>query len=61
MLYHQTKDILYVKQFMGHRRIESTLVYVQIDNALFQNTSEDFTCKVAETSDQVKPAHRGRV
>jgi hypothetical protein len=39
---------------MGHRRIESTLVYVQIENALFQNTSEDLTCKVAETSDQTK-------
>jgi site-specific recombinase XerD len=50
-LYHQTKDILYVKQFMGHRRIESTLVYVQIENALFQNMSEAFTCKVAETID----------
>lgn len=53
-LYHQTKDILYVKQFMGHRRIESTLVYVQIESALFVNTSQDFTCKVAETKDEIK-------
>jgi integrase/recombinase XerD len=53
-LYHQTRDILHVKQFMGHRRIESTLVYVQIESALFQNMSEDFTCKVALTSDEAK-------
>jgi integrase len=53
-LYHQTKDILYVKQFMGHRRIESTLVYVQIENALFQHASEDFTCKIAQTSDEAR-------
>jgi integrase len=53
-LYHQTKDILYVKQFMGHRRIESTLVYVQIESALFVNTSQDFTCKVAETKDEIQ-------
>lgn len=53
-LYHQTQDILYVKQFIGHRRIESTLVYVQVENALYQNTSEDWTCKVAETTEQVK-------
>jgi integrase len=53
-LYHQTKDILYVKQFMGHRRIESTLVYVQIESALFQNMTEDWTCKVAETQDQAR-------
>jgi integrase len=53
-LHHQTRDILHVKQFMGHRRIESTLVYVQIESALFQNMSEDFTCKVAQTSDEAK-------
>jgi len=53
-LYHQTKDILYVKQFMGHRRIESTLVYVQIEGAIFQNMTEDWTCKVAETQDQAR-------
>lgn len=53
-LYHQTKDILHVKAFMGHRRIESTLVYVQIESALYQSLSDDWTCKVAENSDQVK-------
>lgn len=53
-LYHQTKDILHVKAFMGHRRIESTLVYVQIESALYQSLSDDWTCKVAETTEQVK-------
>jgi integrase len=53
-LYHQTKDILYVKQFMGRKRIESTLVYVQIENALFQDISEGFTCRVAQTSDETR-------
>ena len=28
MLYHETKDILYVKQFLGHKRIDNTLFYV---------------------------------
>ncbi len=27
MLYHKTKDILYVKQALGHRRLEHTLIY----------------------------------
>lgn len=30
MLYHKTKDILYVKQQMGHKKIETTLVYTQL-------------------------------
>ena len=32
MLYHKTKDILYVKQQMGHRSIKSTMVYVNLIN-----------------------------
>ena len=30
MLYHKTKDILYVKQQMGHKKIETTLIYTQL-------------------------------
>ena len=32
MLYHKTKDILYVKQQMGHKRIENTLIYTHLIN-----------------------------
>lgn len=54
MLYHQTKDILYVKGFMGHRKIESTLLYVQLENALFQGDADNFTCRVARTPEEIK-------
>ena len=30
MLYHKTKDILYVKEQLGHRRLENTLVYTHL-------------------------------
>jgi integrase len=30
MEYHKTKDILYVMNLLGHRNIESTLVYTQL-------------------------------
>ena len=30
MLYDKTKDILYVKQQMGHSRIQTTLIYAQL-------------------------------
>ena len=38
MLYHQTKDILYVKQFLGHRKVETTLLYIQLSEVIFKNT-----------------------
>jgi len=30
LLYHKTKDILYVKQQLGHRRIENTIIYTHL-------------------------------
>jgi integrase len=30
MLYHKTKDILHVKQQLGHKKLETTLIYTQI-------------------------------
>ena len=47
MLYHQTKDILYVMQFLGQRNINNTLKYIQLEAALFTKKNEDFVCKVA--------------
>jgi len=41
MLYHQTKDILLVQQFLGHKSIENTELYIQLDKQLFQNISDD--------------------
>ncbi len=32
MLYHKTKDILHVKQQLGHKRLENTLIYTHLIN-----------------------------
>jgi len=45
MEYHRTKDILHVKQMLGHKSIQSTLIYTRLVN--FE--SDQFTCKVART------------
>ena len=45
MLYHRTKDILHVKQQLGHKRLENTLVYTHLVN--FGN--EEFVCRVGKT------------
>lgn len=54
MLYHQTKDILYVMDFLGHKNIKNTLRYVQLEEALYQRENEDFICKVASTIEEAK-------
>jgi len=54
MLYHQTKDILYVMQVLGHRNINNTLIYIQLEEALFKQETDDFICKVASTAEDAK-------
>ena len=46
--YAKTKDILYVNQLLGHKRIEATLIYTQLVN--FE--SDDYHVKVSSTSDE---------
>ncbi len=53
MLYHETKDILYVKRFLGHKRIDTTLLYVQLSEALFQESTDEFTVRVARTREEI--------
>ena len=43
--YHRTKDILHVKEMLGHRRISSTLVYTH----LIKFESDDYHVKTAKT------------
>jgi integrase len=43
MLYHKTKDILYVKEKLGHRSLKNTLIYTHLVN--FKD--DEYTCRVA--------------
>ncbi|MEM3618511.1 MAG: tyrosine-type recombinase/integrase [Candidatus Bathyarchaeia archaeon] len=54
MLYHQTKDPLLVKEFLGHRKLDSTLFYIQLEQALFKEADDEFTVKTASTPDEIK-------
>ena len=50
MEYHTTKDILHVKQLLGHKSSQNTMIYTQLVN--FEDNR--FTCKTAETVEEAK-------
>jgi integrase len=52
MLYHQTKDMYYVMQRLGHKNIKNTLLYVQLEEALFQGENE-YISKVAKSEKEI--------
>ena len=52
MEYHKTKDILHVKRILGHKCIKNTMVYINLEAAIFDETNEEFTVRVAKTLDE---------
>ena len=53
-LYHQTKDPYYVKDFLGHKELRNTEIYINIERTLFEDQSDEFTVKVAENQNDIK-------
>ena len=54
MEYHKTKDIMHVKYILGHKAIQSTMVYINLEQATFltQSADDEWTCKAAKTIDE---------
>jgi integrase len=52
MLYHKTKDILLVKRQLGHKSINNTLIYIDLEATLY-NTKDEYTCKGATTKEEI--------
>jgi len=50
MLYAKTRDILLVKQQMGHKKIETTLIYTQLLNL----SEDEWTCKATTNTKQAQ-------
>ena len=51
MLYHSTKDIVLVKERLGHKSITSTQIYVQL---LQTKGKEDYVSKAATTLEEAQ-------
>jgi integrase len=55
MLYHKTKDPYYVKDFLGHKSIKNTEIYITVERAIFGDSCNDeFTVKVASNPEEIK-------
>ncbi len=52
MLYHQYRSEYYVMKQLGHKNIENTLLYIQLEEALFKGTC-DYISKVARTEKEI--------
>jgi len=52
MEYHKTRDSLHVQQLLGHRDLRNTLIYINLEKALFQNADDEYHVKVAQTLDE---------
>jgi len=52
--YHKTKDPYYVKQFLGHKSIQSTELYINIEHTLFDSGSDNFIVKATQDPKEVK-------
>ena len=53
-LYHETKDPYYVKDFLGHKELRNTEIYINIERTIFEDSNDGFTVKVVEKPEEIK-------
>ena len=52
--YHKTKDIIHVQTALGHKNIEVTRQYINIEHSLYESNADDgFITKVATTQKEI--------
>ena len=48
MEYHRTKDILHVQRLLGHKSIQNTLIYIDLEAKIFNSPNDEgFTVRIA--------------
>jgi integrase len=51
--YHKKPDLIHVQKLLGNRNILATQIYVNLEQALFSETNDEYHVKVAETIEEV--------
>jgi integrase len=52
MEYHKKPDPDYVRRRLGHKSLQSTQIYINIEQALFSNSSNEYHVKIAQLVEQ---------
>lgn len=50
MEYHRTKDILHVQKLLGHKNIQNTLIYIDLEAKVFKGAGDGFTTRIAHNA-----------
>lgn len=45
---------MHVKELLGHKSANSTMIYITIEKAMFKYTEEEYTSKVAHTIEEAQ-------
>jgi integrase len=54
-LYHETKDPMLVKEFLGHRSLDTTLLYISLEKHLYKEEMDTFTVKAVRNAEDIGP------
>ena len=52
MEYHKTNSLIHVRQLLGHKRIQNTMVYVNLEQAIFTSKHDEFHVTIAKTLEE---------
>jgi integrase len=52
MEYHKKPDPDYVRRRLGHKSLQSTQIYINMEQALFSNSSNEYHVKIAQSVEQ---------
>lgn len=50
----ETKDPLFVKEFLGHKKLDTTLLYIQLAKTIFNEKADEFHVKVAAKPEEIR-------
>jgi len=55
MLNHETKDVWYIKEFLGHKRPNSTLKYINVEKVFsYKGKPEEIHVRIAKEKEEIK-------
>jgi integrase len=52
MEYHKTRDLLHVKKLLGHKKVETTMIYVNLEQAVFTSKNDEYYVAVAHNIEE---------